>query len=384
MDIITQAVLRELATVREFPSVSIYLPTSRGGTDAQQNIVRLRNAVRQSERLLMEKNCSNSLAAQVMGGAQRLIDDPTFWNNPADGLAVFLTGERSWNFRVPISFTESVHVGESFHLPPLALATSAATRVVVLALSENRVKAFVVDDQGIRVLTVPSLPPSLREALHYDEPAGQIHVLSTARFRNHKEGAVFHGQGASTSHVASDLLIYCRAVDKAMAPVLAQHGLPLIVAATERLAAAFAEVSSYPHLLAEHIGGSPDHWTDHELFERARTVIHAYVDERHARDVTRLTDLIGAGLAASQPNAVLPAACRGQVHELLIAAGAHLHGHFNRDSGELQLTREAADAEDLIDIAVRETLIHDGTVRAVKADTMATSSMIAGFRYVGS
>ncbi len=381
MDTVDRSVLRSLAEVYHFPAISIYLPTHRHGLDAFRNVVRFRNALREGERQLVEKGLAAEQATLTLAVAQRLLDDLAFWKEPGDGLAVFLAGERQWVFRVPVSFEESVHVGDEFQLAPLASTTTAAEGFLVLALSENQAKLFAVDGQGIRPVAAPNLPANMNEALHYDTPEGQSHVLSQARYANRKEGSVFHGQGGATEHERVDLLAYCRMVGKALS-AMHSHDVPLILATTERLAAIFRETNSIPNLLDEQIGGSPDHWAEGELLERAQAVIHAHAARRDQEQVARFRNPSRAELAADEPSAVLQAAIRGQIHELLIAENGRLRGRFNRDTGELHLApSQASDAEDLIEIAVRETLIHDGTVRSVKPELLAGTPMIAVFRY---
>lgn len=382
MDLVNQTVLRALAQVRDVPAVSIYMPMELHGADHDRNIVRFRNQLRKVEALLESDELPRGSADRALASAKRLLDDATFWDSPAPGLAVLSTAQQNWVFRIPVAFRELVHVGEVFRIAPLLYAAAATARFLVLALSENQAKLVDVAGQSIRQVNVPELPAGLEAALHLDEPEAQLHLRSTARFPNRKQGAVFHGQ-AATTYEKADLETYCRAVDKALSKTLQQSELPLLVVAAEPTSVTYLDVNTYSRTVPEPIQGNPDHWTDSELLGRALAAFDSHVAKEDQAEISRFGELIGAGLAASEPDALLRAACRGQINELLIAEGALVRGRFDRATEAVHLApRDASDADDLVELAVHETLAHGGMARYVKSQLLpADKPMLAQFRY---
>src|SRR5690606_991199 len=73
---------------------------------------------------------------------------------------------------------------------------------------------------------------------------------------------------------------YIRQVDAALRQVLSGREVPLVLAATGRLASIFMQTCSYPHLLKDTIADSPDTFTEAELASKARPILDkAYASE---------------------------------------------------------------------------------------------------------
>lgn len=378
---ITRSTLRELARVQGWPSVSVYLPIVRGGVEGEQNDVRVRDALRRAETLLIQKGCSSALAESVLKEGRRRASEPSFLSHPGDGIALLMTEDRTWVFQLPVAVAEAVYVEKHLALGPLVPALKSAEKFLVLALSENSAKLYRAEGETLEPVAA-DLPENMREALAYDQPESQIHAISAGRYRNRKEGAVFHGQGASTMHVDAELHAYCREVSDAMAPVLAREDAPLVVAAADRLAAVFAEEFSDKHLIPSHVSGSTEHWSATDLLTRAREARDAHRAQTDAMRIAELAELAGRGRAATTPESAVRAACAGQVSELWVARGAALRGRFDRSSGEVHLApRQAGDAEDLLETIIRETLLHDGDVHCVEAKLLPSTPVAARLRY---
>lgn len=380
MNTITQFELRELANLRQFPCVSMYLPIARGGVEGRQNMVVLRDALRSAEAILLEQGHSVEQAADVLKDVGQLLDDPMFWAHPGDGLAVFTAAGRQWTYHLPLPFTKAIYVDDHFIVGPLIPALRSTAKFLVLALSENAPALYVAAGEEFRRVAA-NLPAGMRRDLGYDEPEAQIHAISGARFRDRKEGSVFHGQGASTKHKDADMHAYCRDVCAALAPILAQQRAPVVVVATDRLAAIFGEECADPHLTPTHVSGCPDHWSEDELHERARAVFNAHQLQRDRADVQRISELVGAGRAVVQPETVLRAACSGQVNALFVTRGAELRGRFQQITGAVHLAPRGSDGDDLLETIVQETLRHGGAVRSVEAGLLTGAPIAALLRY---
>lgn len=80
---------------------------------------------------------------------------------------------------------------------------------------------------------------------------------------------------------------------------------------------------------------------------------------------------------------ILPAAYHGRVGILFASAGVQLWGFFRPDSGEVILREETAQGdEDLVDLAVIQTLLNAGVVYTMKKEEMPEAEPLAAvFRY---
>ena len=80
---------------------------------------------------------------------------------------------------MPHSFDEHVEVGDRFYLKPLVPVLTNDSKFYLLALSQNEVKFYLGSHYSINEIELPKgVPPSLAEALKYDDPEKQTQFHS--------------------------------------------------------------------------------------------------------------------------------------------------------------------------------------------------------------
>nr|WP_291820842.1 hypothetical protein [Candidatus Microthrix sp.] len=146
-------------------------------------------------------------------------DDPAveeFWANQAESLAIFASPGRFETHRLPNHLTAMVEVSDRFHITPLLRAVTFPHAAWILALSQGAVRLLEVGPSGAPVeVRVEDLP----------KDAWQSSGNKVVRAR---EGA------------------YARRVDTALRTVLTGSDLPLILAASQPMAALYRSVNTYP------------------------------------------------------------------------------------------------------------------------------------------
>ena len=132
---------------------------------------------------------------------------------------------------------------------------------------------------------------------------------------------------------------YIRLVERALRPVLNGQSLPLILAATEGVAATFRTVNTYPHLAAKRSAGNPETSSDADIAAAARTILdEIYADEVQATEP--LFDLRRcAGRATTDVSEVARWATYGAVDTLFVDIDESLSGSIDEASGEVDLGR---------------------------------------------
>ena len=102
---------------------------------------------------------------------------------------------------------------------------------------------------------------------------------------------------------------------------------------------------------------------------------------RHALD--RLCELNGTDKASLDPAAIVTAVAGGRVDVLLADSGQQRYGTFDAKLGTAApCDASCAGNEDLVNLAVAETLLHGGTVFPAKSRELPDQSpMAAIFRY---
>jgi len=105
--------LRALAERRQWPCISLYLPTHRAGRkETQEDPIRLRNAVGRAKEQLLEAGYAKDAAAGLLEPAGDLVTSRDFWLQRADGLALFLAPEWFQYYRVPLKLQDEVVVAD--------------------------------------------------------------------------------------------------------------------------------------------------------------------------------------------------------------------------------------------------------------------------------
>ncbi len=140
MDILTRAELEQLMRKEQQGCVSIYMPTHRTGTDAQQDPIRLKNLLREAEKQLSAQGIGRREVQNMLEPTSMLLQDSTFWQHQSDGLAIFISSNGVRRYRLPLNFEEFVAVMDHFHIKPLLPLFTGDGQFYILALSQNEVR----------------------------------------------------------------------------------------------------------------------------------------------------------------------------------------------------------------------------------------------------
>jgi hypothetical protein len=382
MQIFIKNELKALAAVTQGPCVSIYMPTHRIPMEIQQDRLRLKNLLREAEDNLKARGLRSPEAKGLLEPAEKLLMQTVFWKGQQDGLAVFLAPDFYRFYPMPADFPELLVIGERFHLKPL-LTLLGGGEFYILALSQNKVRFLQASPYSVSELEVEGLPPSLDEALKYDDPEKQLQFHTKAQKTSGDRAAVFHGHGVGTDDAKNNLLRFFQQVDRSLRPVLREEQAPLVVAGVDYLLPIFREASYYAHVLDQGVTGNPEGLSPQELHQRALQVVSPYFSQAREEAEAKYRQMVGTGKASRDLREIVPAAYHGRVETLFVAIGLQEWGVFDPEAASLRLVPEAEPgAEDLLDLAALHTLLQGGQVFSVKPEEVPDGPPIAAvFRY---
>jgi hypothetical protein len=383
MDAMDTSQLRELAACRTGPCVSIYLPTHVTGEESKQDLPRLKSMLQRAEGILVEGWLRSPEAGRLLQAARGLLTDVSFWEGRSLGLGIFAAPEVFRAYRVPRSFEELVFVNRRFHIKPLLPLVSGRDRFFILALSQNHVRLFAASRHTIEQIAVDGLPTNMKEALDYTQADRGSQVHSADRAGRGKQAGVFHGQGGQPDAHKEDLAQFFRLVDRAIQPVLRDTRSPLVLGGVEYLLPIYRQVSGYAQIAEPELLGNCDRLTPHELHRRAWPLIEPIVLQAREEAKQRYGQLADTPQASDNVPQVLKSANEGRIDTLFVDVGAHQWGRFDPETGCVEVhDRFEPNDDDLLDLAVVETLLHRGTVYAVELDQMPHRKPLAAlFRY---
>jgi hypothetical protein len=153
----------------------------------------------------------------------------------------------------------------------------------------------------------------------------------------------------------------------------------LLVACVEYEAALYREVNTYPHLIAGALAGNVEHLGLKELHTQAWPLVEPHLDEARREAATRYARWTATGRASPHIAEIVTAAREGRVEALFVARdAAAVWGAHDTGTGAVEVHEELLPGdEDLLELAVVETLLNHGMVYSVPAAQMPTSGAAA-------
>ena len=363
MKTLTRNELKSLANMHEELCFSFYLNTAKAGQATLENPIRFRSLLREAHDRLLRTGVSPSKAEELLEPAVGLLDDYPFWQDQDRGLAVFVTDGTLQAFKIPYDVAPLAVDGPSFHLKPLLPLFAYDGNYYVLALSKNFVRLYRASRYTIQRIPLHNVPRTEAEALKYDNPEKSLHVHSIQPVGQGAQAGIVHGQGAVKEHAKERTLRFFQQVNDGLHSYLKDEHAPLLLAGVEYYLPIFRRANTYSHLVEDVIPGNPENRNPDEL----RRLGWKKLEPVFERARTQATAAIEAGLARHQATGDIEeaviAAGNGRVDKCVVALNQHCWGTVDASRTKVEkLSREDHHAQDLLDYAAIQTLLHGGDV----------------------
>lgn len=361
MDLFTREELKTLLQEHPGPCVSVLMPAHRGG--AEQDPIRFRKLLTEAEKSLIAGGRRSPEARELLAPARELLDDPIFWRNQSDGLALFLAPGFLHCYRLPLALEEQVLVGARFVVKPLLPLLTDDGRFFVLALSQKGVRLLQGTRFHVSEVDLKGVPASLAEALLTHEAKEPFSFYGRRGGAGAGSwGGIFHGHGVGIDDSKEELLHFFQKIDRGLQPLLSKERAPLVVAAVDYLLPIYRKASTYPYLLEAGIEGNPERLSNEELHARAWRLVEPSYRKRMEEAAGLYRRLTGTSRTSGALAEVVPAACAGRIETLFVPAGAPRWGRYDASAGVVEHPRPEAGDEDLFNLAAVEVLHHGGAV----------------------
>jgi len=372
--------IKGLAQQTASPSISIFLPTHRAGRETQQDPIRFKNLLRDTEKQLLDGGMGPREASAVLQPVQALLDDSNFWNHQHDGLAVFMAADDFHYYPLPFRVEELLVIAQSYYVKPVLPLFTNNGHYYILAISQNEVRLFEGTRYGVGQIVLPDgIPANMEEALRLDGPQ------KTLQMHPGGGGGMFHGQGPGDEEQKIWIEQYLNLVDTSLKEILREQNAPLVLAGVDYLLPMYRKVSGYQNIMEEGIPGNPEHLRPEDLQEQAWRIVETYFQQETKKTVEQYQQLAGTDKATDNVEEIVAAAFNGRVDKLILSAENQIWGAFNPNDGKVSRSSNGQSKKHnlaLLDFTAMNTLQNGGTVCALSQDEMPTDSPIAAvFRY---
>lgn len=368
--------LEGLAQVSGPWCVSIYMPTIKAG-NLQQNSIRFKNLLQQSEKMLHEVGMEPQHINRFLRKAETLARDTEFWLHQDHGLAVFISKNDLRTYQLPVEVEELVIVNDNFYLKPLLSHIYEGGEYYILTLSQKNIKLLKGNPGGVvDEIELEDIPRNIDDALNKDYGEEQRHFHTQAaqtsgRGSNTEQAGMYHGHGDSESDKKLKIFQYFQKVNKGVTEKLKESQSPLVIAGVQYLLPIYKEANTYKHLMEKGIEGSHDDSHPKELHEAAWKLVKPMFEKTKEEIIQRFRQLDGwkDQRITRDLHEVILAAPYGRVEVLFVDKNAKQWGSYDEEKMELSLANQPGPgSRDLLDFAAIQTLAKGGIVYAVETD----------------
>ncbi len=339
MKLISREELKKLTAKPGGWCVSIYMPTHRMSPETKQDPIRLKNLIREAEERLKSGGIRSPEAKKLLKSAKALIKDGLFWQYQAEGLAIFISSDLFYHYRLPLQFDELVVVADRFHIKPLLPIFGQENRFYILALSQNETRLFQCTRYSVTEIKLENVPRSLSEALKYDEPEKQLQFHTRAPSTGGERAAMFHGHGVGKEDAKDNLLRFFQQLDQGLPALIGNQNAPLVLAGVDYLFPIYREASHYPRLMDNGILGNPEGLNGEELHEQAWRIVEPYFHRAQEEAFSKYRQFAGNGKVSNNTKEIISAAYDGRIDTLFVGLGVQQWGYSIRRSTPPLFTR---------------------------------------------
>ena len=353
--------------------ISIYMPAHRGGRETRQDPVRLRNLIGQAATQLVKAGMPTEDINTLLAPASKLLDQPDFWQHQSDSLVLFLGKDFFQYHCIPVDFDEFVGVSQTFYIKPLLSFLTNNGEYYILAVSQNQVRIFKATGSAIKALELGSVPPSLAQALQYDDPEKQL------QFHSGQSGnsPIYHGQGGSGDD-KTDILRFFQLIDTGLQSLLDNTYRPMIFVGVDYLFPIYQTANSYPTLLDTSVQTNPDALHPQDLHQQTLPIAQTYFKQSAKASKSRYREMAGSAQTADRLSDILNAAHDGQVETLFIASGHQKWGIYDAQSRQFtESDKSTVNSDSLLNLAAVYTLNCGGQVFVMDVTDMPTNTLAA-------
>ncbi|HWA98904.1 MAG TPA: hypothetical protein VG713_10450 [Pirellulales bacterium] len=343
----------------------------------------MRKLLAQAETKLVASGMRATEVRAVFQPGYELTNDPLFWREPSNGLAIVLSASGIESRRLPIALGPSVTVGLRVSVKPILPVVTDNQSFHVLTVSQKHVRLFRGDRWSFEPVALSTLPTGLIEALDLQPTQRLAQVLAAPAQGSGQQGTMFHSQSGEVDRRQDKLAEWFRMIDKALYPYLHERRSVLVFAGAENLFPIFRPACAYPHLFPYPVRGNADHLNDAELHRHVCEVLEGQWKLAEFVDRQLFENRLGTPRVSTSIDEILQAAIDGRVEAMFVDRDHAIWGCFDQPARSVQRMNDSVvGSEDLLDRAAYEALRRRARVYAVSADAIPGSREIAAiYRY---
>ncbi|MEX2984110.1 hypothetical protein [Streptomyces sp. C36] len=377
MDIgaLTDETLRDLRRPRDYPAVSLLLPTTRRSPYSTEDAVRLRNTIAEAKRRLEEDPRVTRAARTDVGNRLDAAAAEVDLTHTTDGLLILAAPGEHQVWYLPRSVPQRVVVSDTFLTRNLVAARIVEEPYWALALSESESRLWDGAGENLTEVTVGGFP--VRPALPDHEDA-----LPGRHFDKVGKHALTSREEAHLERERQ----YMRTIAGALTPVLNGTTRPLYVVGLREQIALLEKLLPNPGVITARVeNGGASAKSGHELYDILHPAFDARRSSRQGEVLRRLSDARGQKRYTSGLDEIWQTVRQGRVALLAVEDHYQVTARVDGNGGHPQkveaptepLLADPSIHEDVVDEIVENALRSGADIEFVPDDTLASEDRLA-------
>lgn len=355
------------------PCATIVLEPYRPGEPGGSPGAVLKSFVDQNIGELETRRVPADTTANLVRPLLDLAADPGFDSGSHLGRAILRSGTAFEQFPLAQPLAASCTLGSCFAIRKLADELARPDLVYLLILRKNGVSLMRSNGLEVEAVKLPAgVPETLLEAMQLEAPDHDLENRSSSGTSTGSMHRVRFGTGSMRENESVYLADYYKIVDRGLRDLLREREAPLILVGTQEDIGKYRAVNTYRHLAKQGVAGSLDLSVPREkIIQEALAILKQENNERHASAVVEAKEHFAPARFSTDFDATLRAAFEGRVNQLYVNEGAHRSGAF--EWGRYR----SWENEDLLNLAMVQTLIHHGEAYVLPKESMPNHSPVA-------
>lgn len=367
----------EIFNEKEGPFLSLYQPTYRDPSHAEENRIRFKNLLKQLEASL-KKKFPDSDVDPIMKPFYEIREDRSFWDHTKDGLAVFATPKHTVVFKTQSPVKEIAMVGKtSFHTKPMIRLLETQDEYHVLAIGREKFELYdCVKDVCDRVEIDSEIPTTKEEAIGTFE---EDPTLNYGAYQGDGPTPGFHGHDDIKGVLEKDIERFFRHADKVVYDNYSKPTeKPLILCTLPEYQSFFQENSRNTQLVKEGVKRSENMIDAKRLGREAWAIFKPKYEARINELINSYNNASTKGLGSDNLEAIAENIIKGNIETILVESEKTVPGRIDRDSGRIiKGEPDHPDYDDVLDDIAQLVQKQGGEVHVLDADKMPTNKGLA-------
>lgn len=368
----------EILYNKEGPFISIYLPTTRYSTGANENSILFKNLLRKVESEIKDRE-SHDKFKNTLKELNNLARDNDFWNYQLDGLAVLADKENIYLYKLQRDLKSFYQVSDSFYIKPLLNAYQVNDNYRVLAINKKDFKLYEGNRYGIREVAIPENEKITISDIEGDD--SKEHDVTAQSLGSRGKTLYRGGSEMAKEKDKNDTTRFFAMVDKYVDNNYSNDSnVPLILLALPEHHKLFKSLSHNNNLLKTSIKKDPSALSLDEIKNAAWEILKPEYNNEVSSIKNNYEVNKNISLSTSDLDEAALAAFQGRIYSILIKRDKIINGKINEENGHVDLNEDIQN-DVLNDIAIL-CLKNKSKVLIVPDDELDShSGLIANFRF---